>query len=126
MRWRNEGEKVNKYFCNLESRHYADKAMPFIEKEDGQILSNQQDILEEVQNFYRELYSHRDVTDADIMTELHDAPILTDDEHEGLGGPITFQEAADTLEQMKNSKSQGPDGFTAEFFKMFFIDIDRF
>ena len=126
IRWRNEGEKVNKYFCNLENRHYSDKAMPFLEKEDGQILSDQKEILKEVQHFYQELYSHRDVSDAEVTAELNDTRKLTDDENEILAGLITFQEAAVALKQMKNSKSPGPDGYTAEFFKFFFIDIGSF
>ena len=43
-----------------------------------------------------------------------------------LHGKITYAEAAGALKNMKNEKSPGPDGFTAEFFKFFFVDIGKY
>ena len=37
-----------------------------------------------------------------------------------------MSEAAAALKKMKNNKSPGPDGFTVEFFKFFFVDIGEF
>ena len=33
-----EGEQNSKYFCNLEKRHFVQKAMCFIQKDDGEII----------------------------------------------------------------------------------------
>ena len=43
-----------------------------------------------------------------------------------LEGPITYNEALETLRNMKNNKSPGNTGFSIEFYKFFFIDIGQF
>ena len=51
---------------------------------------------------------------------------LTNDESINLEGEITYTELATTLRNMKNGKSPGNDGFTAEFFKFFWPDLGHF
>lgn len=126
VRWIGQGEKVSRYFCNLENRNFLDKTIPFLEKDNGEIITDQQEILTEVKQFYEKLYSLQDVADLDISEEFINAPVLTNEESEGIEGEITFQEAAYSLKEMKNFKSPGPDGFTVEFFKFFFVDIGTF
>lgn len=123
-KWLAEGEKVSKYFCNLENRHFLNKSMNFIEKEDGKILYDQTQILEEVQQFYSNLYSHKDVEDVDLSTI--DVPKLSQEDNKMLEGNIAEAEALEALRQMKNDKSPGSDGFTTEFFKVFWKDIGTF
>ena len=41
-------------------------------------------------------------------------------------GNIKYSELAEALKNMKNSKTPGNDGFTAEFFKFFWIDLKNF
>ena len=124
IRWINEGEKVSKYFCNMENRNFIDKSMFVLERENGEVITDQKDILNEVQAFYKELYSFRDVINVEM--ELHDVPILSDEEQQILEGLITYREAAASLKKMKNNKSPGPDGFTVEFYKFFFVDLGHF
>ena len=54
-------------------------------------------------------------------------PTLSQEESDSLEGPINLQEALSSnlllLSKMKNDKSPGSDGFTAEFLKFFFTDI---
>ena len=50
-RWIGEGEKVSKYFRNLEKRHYTSKIIRKIEKQDGTIVAEQDDIVKEKNNF---------------------------------------------------------------------------
>ena len=126
VKWINEGEKVSKYFCNLESRNYLDKAMHFVENSNGDIVSEQGNILQEVKQFYEELYRQRQVEDIDLKANLKECPVLSENDREQIEGPITFAEAIKALKNMKNNKSPGPDGFTVEFFKFFFVDIGDF
>ena len=126
VRWVNEGEKVSRYFCNLENRHYVNKAMTFLESADGERLHTQKDILYEVKTFYEELYSHREVQDIDLHNILHDVPILSQEQSDSLEGALTYEEALKVLKGMKNFKSPGSDGFTVEFFKFFFQDVGHF
>ena len=48
------------------------------------------------------------------------------EESDSLEGPVTLQEALSSIKQMKNDKSPGSDGFTAEFFLFFFTDLGTF
>merc|ERR1711963_856787 len=57
---------------------------------------------------------------------IPDSPKLSQDDNLLLEGKIDYKEAASALKNMKNEKSPGPDGFTAEFFKFFFVDIGKY
>ena len=126
VRWINEGEKPSSYFCNLENRNYLDKAMHFLQRPNGETVSNQTDIIKEVQDFYSNLYKKKDVKDIDLQTVIKEAFKLNETDRKELEGPITYQEALKSLKAMKNRKSPGADGFTVEFFKFFFGDIGNF
>lgn len=126
IKWIQEGEKVSRYFCNLEKRNFVNKAMSSLEKDDGSLISDQSDILKEVQSFYENLYSWREVTNVDLEELIPDAPVLSDEERNELEGPLTYQEALQVLKNMRNFRSPGADGFTAEFYKFFFKDIGIF
>ena len=52
--------------------------------------------------------------------------VLSDEESTLLEGPISMQETLSALKQMKNDKSPGSDGYTAEFFQLFFSDLGVF
>ena len=125
-RWISEGEKPTRYFCNLENRNFMDKSLLVLEKDNGEIITNQKEILAEVHKFYSNLYSSNDVEDIDLKQDLPNVPILTDEDRLITEGPITYEEAVKALRNMKNNKSPGPDGFTVEFFKFFFSDIGIF
>lgn len=126
-RWMLEGERVSKYFCNLENRNFKSKAIPFLEKDNGNLLTDQKDVLEEITSFYSNLYKKREVEEVDLNLLLPpDTPKLDNDERESIEGMITLDEAKYALKNMKNDKSPGPDGFTVEFFKFFFQDIGAF
>ena len=63
VKWAEEGEKPTKYFCNLESRNYINKTISRIEKDNGQTITKQEDILNEVKQFYENLYKNHDVNE---------------------------------------------------------------
>lgn len=88
-----------------------------METGDGNTISDQKGILQKVKRFYENLYCHKDVADIDLNQLLPDAPILSNDDCDSLEGPIPYQEAVYVLENMKNFKNLGPDGFTTEFFR---------
>ena len=49
--WINDGEKPTRYFCNLENRHFINKTVSFLEKQNGETIEDQDDILREVETF---------------------------------------------------------------------------
>ena len=61
-----QGEKQTKYFCNLEKHNFISKIMTQLQKDDGTVISEQQEILNEAENFYKTLYQSRDLEDIDL------------------------------------------------------------
>ena len=127
-KWLNEGEKPSKYFLNLESRNYVNKTIPRLDV-NGKIIDNQAEILKETKKFYADLYSERtDIDDIDLHDTFADidVPKQSDADKAKLDGPITLEEASVVLKNMKSDKSPGSDGFTSEFFKVFWKRLGPF
>ena len=86
-------------------------------------------ILLEIENYYRNLYqSTNDTCDFnlnDILTETNITK-LNDTQRNSLEGDISYNEATLVLKNMSNNKSPGSDGFTAEFFKVFWKQTGNF
>ena len=123
--WIHQGEKVNKYFLNLESRNYKEKMLPFIETSTGEIISEQSKIKEEVMNFYKNLYGKREVIDCNFEN-INNAKKLQDEDRLLLEGYISLEEVKEAVKNLSSNKSPGPDGFTSEFFKFFILDLGTF
>ena len=117
-RWVEEGEKVSRYFCGLEKRHYVSKTMTKI-VDKGKNITESKCILERVKLFYETLYENKEVEDCEISSLVRDLPKLNELESNNLEGDITYKEVCFALKNMKNFKSPGTDGFNAEFFKVF-------
>ena len=134
-KWINDGEKPSNYFLNLENRHFTNKIIPKIiitENDIQKEVIKQEDISVEVENFYKRLYSDNGNVDGETDNKLTDklkdynVPKLSEDEKESLEGHIDYREASTVLRNMANNKSPGSDGFTAEFFKVFWKKIGYF
>lgn len=67
-KWIEEGEKPTKYFLALEKRNYINKTISKIANDSGVLITNQQEILNEIKYFYQTLYSNKDndLNDVDI------------------------------------------------------------
>ena len=126
--WIDKGEKVTKYFSNLENRNYISKSMPNLIKDDGNKTIDDSEIIQETKHFYENLYAFRPTQNINIEKQLNfnDIPKLNEQQSESLEGLITIEEMLVSLKNMKNNKSPGSDGFTIEFYKFFWIDIGHF
>lgn len=126
-KWIQEGETNSKYFSNLEKRNYVEKSIPYIEKEDGTLISDIDEIRREVKDFYENLYASKEneIIDVDLPSVV-DGPKLTQEQSDSVEGEISVGEALSALKKMKNNKSPGGDGYTTEFFKFFWTDIGVF
>ena len=131
-RWVEEGEKPTKYFCNLESRNFTNKTIKRITDKDNNIIYDQFEILKLVKSFYETLYASKDAEliniDLNEIINTHDQYTSKLDEctSNTLENPILESEVLEVLKNMKNNKSPGSDGFTAEFFKFFWNDLKTF
>ena len=119
-RWVGEGEKLTKYFCNLENRNFSSKRMKVLLDNNNREITDNKQISKEVRKYYKNLYSsHEQDINHDICLShlLHnDTPKLADEDNHNIQGLITLNEASNALKSMKNNKSPGSDGFTVEFF----------
>lgn len=122
-KWLSEGEKPTSYFLNLENRHYVNKTISKLTKQDNNKhveINKQEAILKEVETFYKNLYNsntNADIAEFDLSrTTFTDVMKLNDSKREKLEGKITYEEALAILKNMSNNKSPESDGFTAEFF----------
>lgn len=127
-RWVSEGEKMTKYFCNMESRNFTSKCMNSLINDNGDLLKDQSDILTETMLFYKRLYSKKDSTEVDLDKLLGNfcIPKLNESEKLKLEGNITYSEILFCLKKSSNNTSPGFDGFTYEFFKFFWNDLGYF
>lgn len=98
-----EGEKPTKYFLALEKRNYINKTISKIANDSGVLISNQQEILNEIKYFYQTLYSNKDndVNDV-VIEEIIDKSLVNILERimcEKLEGKITYSEALEALKK---------------------------
>ena len=126
--WIDNGEKPTKMFCNLEKRNFLSKNISCIQREDGTFIYEPENILKEANCFYKTLYSEQPTTNPDLKNEFKndELPKLTNLEADMLEGILSLQEVSLTLKHMKNDKSPGSDGFSANFFKVFWKKLGDF
>ena len=76
-KWTEEGEKPTNYFLNLENRHYTNKIIPKLIKEENQEeIVNQIAILNEIEQFYRKLYDANDKHNDYNLNEILIDPMI--------------------------------------------------
>ena len=127
-RWHLEGERNSKYFCQLEKKNFIEKTIPKLIKDNGETVTDQEDILKEQKEYYKKLYTSKNtVQDADTENTFFPKEklirTLTVDESLDLEKNITLEECFNVLRNMKTNKSPGSDGFTVEFYSYFWNDI---
>ena len=128
-RWAEAGEKNTKYFLNLEKRNAIDKHICQL-KVDDKIVTDPKEILLEQKLFYKKLYSETSCQNeceaqmSDIFTST--LPQLSEEENAICEGLVTEAECANALKDMQNGKSPGCDGYTVEFYKVFWKNIKLF
>jgi exonuclease III len=129
-KWYEAGEKSSSYFCNLENRNFVNKSIQELELENGETVTKLEDILKTQKQFYQNLYTNRDKGDdiEDMLAKYIGSSSLkqiSDEEKQAREGSISYRELLSALKKAKNNKSPGMDGYTTEFYKFFWIDLDH-
>ena len=64
-----DDEKPSNFFCNLEKHNYTSKIIPKLETNNGKIVIDQHEILNETKIFYEDLYASKEshLTDIDLF-----------------------------------------------------------
>lgn len=121
--WHEKGEKSTKYFLQLESRNRIRKSVKKLQREDGTMTTDSDEILNMQAKFYENLYCARQPETEEAMhnylAEI-DTPKLTANEKDECEGLLTFEECYAIIKTFKNNKAPGNDGIPIEFYKKFF------
>ena len=130
IKWVEEGERNTKYFCNLEKARGKKRSITRLRKETGEIVSNQQDVLQELTSFYGRLYNQKVTStnieeEVDTFLENEEFPRLSEEDIDSCEGLISLEESTSALKMMKNGSAPGSDGITIEFLKFFWVKLGK-
>ena len=119
--WYGFGEKNNKYF------YHKKKHIASLTKEDGNIVHEPKQILEEEERFFKEIYQAKNVCpeSANLEHFCDGLNTLKQEEADPCEGLLTLAECTNSLKQFKNNKTPGSDGFTIEFYRYFWNAIGQ-
>ena len=121
------GERSSKYFLNLENRNYINKSITEIKISEKESVKDQSKILKLQEEFYENLYSQKTIDQASHYSpNINNLPKISDEEKEQLDFQISKAELDFSLRSLKNNKTPGPDGYTAEFLKKFWDALGDF
>ncbi len=127
-KWHEDGEKPSKYFLSLEKRKFLNKAITRLETSTKKEVTKKEDLLDEIKSYYSKLYTSKDTIDVDLdkLFENCQIPKLATQEANSLEGKLQHDELLNALKNMKNEKSPGPSGYTTEFYKFFWRDLNKY
>ena len=127
MQWLSEGEKPTSYFCKLESKQFTEKTIRKLQINNGAILTDQKQIMAKVEKFYGNLFKKKaNITEKSYVYDKISQAILLHTYKPELGDLISNQELGQVLKKMKNNKSPGIDGISADFIKVFWHELKFF
>ena len=112
----------------MENRNYTNKVINKLVDENGNEFNDTKNILNCQLNLYKNLYDDTNlVDDTPLQNILGDNPSkLSDLDSSKVEGEITYAELSTALRNIKNNKSPGLDGFTMDFFLIFWTAIGIF
>ena len=122
------GEKNSKYFLNLEKLNYRRKHISSLINHNGTRINDPKEILNEERNFFKELYSSRNVDpNSEEFRDFFNVDFqLPKEMASTCEGEITLAECTKALSRMQNYKSPGSDGLTKEFYRAFWDIISTY
>ena len=117
--WLEFGEKLTKYFYQLEKQRQTRNAINELRVED-QTVTSHKNILTACRDFYVKLYSAEavDLNSQDWLLNQLDTTLTYEDQAK-CEGALTLSECYEALSQMQTNKSPGADGFPVEFYRSF-------
>ena len=127
-RWIENGEKPTKYFFNFEKRNYEKKIITPLKTTDGEIISDMTNINKEIENYCKNFLIStvlqeklNDYEDhfALFASNLQNSKLCQDEVSE-LEHDLTKDELLNALKSFQPGKTPGDDGFTKEFYEIFF------
>ena len=113
-----EGMEINR---KEEIRKGNYKFIYQIRNNDDIIITDKEQIINEIHQFYQNLYDSQDIDENRINDYLKNfsPKILTQEDDELLKGYIAKEEIRKAIKELSQDKSPGGDGITAEFYQCF-------
>ena len=96
--------------------------MKKIQMKNGKLLMNQREILEELRQFYSDLFKKKD-KNKQVLISPQIASQVTKICCTDIGGEINISELSTDLKNTKNNKTPGIDGIPADFLKVFWSKL---
>ena len=125
-KWVEKGERCTKYFFGLE-RSNAKKKMitKLVDEESGECMLTQDKIADYAVKYYQKIYSSTHPNKEKISDYISQSEIdsIPDSLSSTLDEQVTLEEMETVIKSLKNNKSPGWDGLTAEFYRFFWDDI---
>ena len=126
--WYEQGERNSKYFLNLENNNKKKSCIRKLQKSDGKETTDAHVILNEIHDFYSDLYSVKpeiqtDLSDCQFFANPSKIPKLNEAMKETCDGQLTYSECFKVLSTFENNKTPGNDGLSIEFYKYFWPEI---
>ena len=110
--------------------NYTEKTIKCIQLNNGQKITEQREILKNIQAFYSSPFSQKlnqpIEHQFDKFFQGKNINKLTPEESKVLEGKLNLSELNTALKQMKNDKCPGVDEFSSEFFKLFWDKLKHF
>jgi len=120
VKWTEEGERATKYFLSLEKKRQIMNNITQLTLENGNIITNDLDILSECTRFYKSLYTSQEI-DEDIIKDyvkVTHVPKLDAHCKNICDMVISEKDVFEAVKNLKTNKSPGPDGLAPEFYKI--------
>ena len=116
IKWLTEGDKNTEFFQKKASARRAKNKIIQLQKEDGSLTSDLEEMAQMANNFYLNLYASEGTIGMEEV--LSHIPVKVDDQMNSmLNTPYKKEEVKSALFQMFPTKAPGPDGFPAHFFQ---------
>ena len=118
VKWLKEGEKNTSFFHKSTIQHRMQNSFSKLRSETGETLEEQEKISEELTRNFTHLLFETNHSHHDAIQKLiqHIPPLVNNEQNQSLTKPITMKEVEATVKKMTEGTSQGPNGFTIEFF----------
>ena len=123
VRWQELGEKSTKYFFSMEKTRYNAKTCYKLLNEEGEEVTESQQILKMQEIFYQKLYS----IDEEVNFTLKNTTGIKVPEEIRMEQEkqISMKDLQQAIKLMNNNKTPGQDGIPVDFYKVFWNQLKQ-
>jgi hypothetical protein len=116
------GEKNNGYFLGLEKKRQIKKSITKLLDDEGNMITNQRDILDKIKYYYKKLYTSTSPDKQNLNDYIYRTKLESKVKQEDMkvcDGQLSVEECTEAIFKVKLNKSPGIDGLSIEFYRTF-------